>query len=761
MLAFSASPAALLLAKATVLLVVAFAATRVMSRVSAVTRHTVWLVSMSALLLIPAMYALTPLRLPILPAQLLGQLPEQWQKQNAPSAVSANSALRGVKSDVAVSTRALDASGDAGVLRETRDASGQLLTQELRGTDEQRSSTTPGTAAPTWTWSRAVTTMLVIWLVVAAALTLWLCAGLLMVRRIVRRASSVDDAEWTGALYEMADRMGLEHAPTVLRSEEITMPFACGFRRPMIVLPAESAAWTADERTAVLLHELAHIKRRDIVAHTLSRITCALYWFHPLVWTAARRLRAESEQACDDLALLSGARASDYAEHLLEIVTRVKHRRTPSLAMAMATRSEFEGRMLAILDPERRRRGPSRMQSATLVASLLMLTVVVGLATPAASRAAEPKQAARLRDSLSQDSTSSARVARSPRPASGADSVVNAPVSAASAAPASMPVQPPEPAANPVAPRGISTLMSDGRGKEERAFDRAEVRQADREAERAGKAMVSALLSGVSAMLDRAPAAVPGTKRDSSARVATLCTVLRADANAELRRVSAWGLESFITEPAAVEALVQALRRDSDPSVREMAAWALSSADPNAIVRTALIASARSEQSPLVLRSVVRALGEQSASNDQGVVDALVAVLEARGAGNASLREITAWAFGNVAPARAPSALIALLRDPESSVRKTTAWALHETEDAQAVPALAEAIRVESSRDVQQAMVRALASMGEPAVPALTKLIDDKDAAVRAQAIRALAGTQMAGGWPMPRPEPRPFPDNK
>lgn len=93
------------------------------------------------------------------------------------------------------------------------------------------------------------------------------------------------------------------------------------------------------------------MKRRDLVGHTVGRLACALYWFHPLAWTAARNLRAESERACDDLALTFGTRPSDYAEHLLDIVTCVRNHETPSVALALAHRKEFEGRMLAILNP--------------------------------------------------------------------------------------------------------------------------------------------------------------------------------------------------------------------------------------------------------------------------------------------------------------------------------------------------------------------------------------------------------------------------
>ena len=165
-----------------------------------------------------------------------------------------------------------------------------------------------------------------------------------------------------------------QEPPRLLLSHDAKMPFACGLATPTIVLPAECESWSQERRLAVLLHELAHVRRRDLAGHTLGRLVCAVYWFHPLVWTAARKLRDESERACDDLALSCGTRATDYAEHLLDIVTSVRRETTPMVALAMARRKEFEGRMLAILDPELRHSTPSRRQSATLIGALAVIS---------------------------------------------------------------------------------------------------------------------------------------------------------------------------------------------------------------------------------------------------------------------------------------------------------------------------------------------------------------------------------------------------
>src|SRR4029077_13029222 len=96
-----------------------------------------------------------------------------------------------------------------------------------------------------------------------------------------------------------------------------TMPMTWGLWRTRLLLPEQSNSWPTEQRRAVLLHELSHVRRCDCLTQFLAQIGCALYWFNPLVWIAWRRMQVERERACDDLVLNAGAKASSYAQHLL------------------------------------------------------------------------------------------------------------------------------------------------------------------------------------------------------------------------------------------------------------------------------------------------------------------------------------------------------------------------------------------------------------------------------------------------------------
>jgi TonB family protein len=189
---------------------------------------------------------------------------------------------------------------------------------------------------------------------------------------------------------ELASAIGIGKAVDVLEAPAGAMPMSCGIFRPAIFLPADAAGWDADRRRAVLLHELAHVRRGDAGAHMVARLALALHWWNPLAWLAWRESLKACERAADDLVLLAGERASDYAGHLLE-VARAMQARPPMArgALAMARRSQLEGRLLAILDPHVPRQTVARV--STLAAAVLAIAMVAPFA---AMRAQEQPAAA-------------------------------------------------------------------------------------------------------------------------------------------------------------------------------------------------------------------------------------------------------------------------------------------------------------------------------------------------------------------------------
>ncbi len=196
-------------------------------------------------------------------------------------------------------------------------------------------------------------------------------------RRCARRANDVMDPEWRRLLAECARSMGVRSDVRLLRSREQSMPMTFGIRRPSIMIPAIAETWTGDRRRAVILHELAHVARRDCLTQTLAFVTCALYWFHPAVWWGTRRLRVERELACDDRVIAAGAQPREYAGHLLEIAYSFGDHRVSAMAVSMARPQELESRLLAALDDGRNRTVPApRVRVAgTLVAAAMLLGI--------------------------------------------------------------------------------------------------------------------------------------------------------------------------------------------------------------------------------------------------------------------------------------------------------------------------------------------------------------------------------------------------
>jgi beta-lactamase regulating signal transducer with metallopeptidase domain len=136
-------------------------------------------------------------------------------------------------------------------------------------------------------------------------------------------------------------------------------------------------------------HEVAHIERCDWLVQVLAEAARTVYWFNPLFWLLCRRLRAESEHACDDVVLNAGINANDYAAHLLELAHTLRTSIPAwSPVLSMAKPPHLERRFVAMLNPSLNRKPVS--YKAVLIACGLASLVAVPLAAVRAGEESKP-----------------------------------------------------------------------------------------------------------------------------------------------------------------------------------------------------------------------------------------------------------------------------------------------------------------------------------------------------------------------------------
>jgi beta-lactamase regulating signal transducer with metallopeptidase domain len=148
---------------------------------------------------------------------------------------------------------------------------------------------------------------------------------------------------------ELARQVGLRHTPTVVLVDGDCPLFVCGLWRPTLVLPNPLlASLGLTEARQVLLHELAHLKRRDLIWGWPIEIAKIAYFFNPLVYWVSHQLRLQRELACDHWAIVhSGRTAADYAQTLIQVVS---HGPEPAMAQSAAIAAGLTGSQSAAND---------------------------------------------------------------------------------------------------------------------------------------------------------------------------------------------------------------------------------------------------------------------------------------------------------------------------------------------------------------------------------------------------------------------------
>ena len=330
-------------------------------RRSAAARHAVWAGAVLATLLLPVLSLVLP--------RVRIAAPRAWVEEPGagPEALGPAHSLHGV---------------------EAPPASGERGTPEL---DAAGGVTRLGLA------------LLALWVLGVVLLGTRRADAELRVRAMLRRAR-VPSGRLTRRLGNLSSALGVRPLVGLRVSDETASPAVAGALHPVVVLPAAAEAWTDADLRAVLVHELGHIARRDCLLNRLADVAGILYWCNPLVRWGVRHMRIESERACDDLVVRTGAEPERYAQLLLHVAHAHRSLAFDGPLTAMARPHELESRLLAVLDA----RAPREPLSPWTTAVLAGLAFVIAIPAAALSlHAAAPQTPAldgpepdRLGDSL-------------------------------------------------------------------------------------------------------------------------------------------------------------------------------------------------------------------------------------------------------------------------------------------------------------------------------------------------------------------------
>jgi beta-lactamase regulating signal transducer with metallopeptidase domain len=218
--------------------------------------------------------------------------------------------------------------------------------------------------------------MAVTWVVGVIGVGSWLASSHWLIRRWVSRHAAAPDAHVAHLFQWSCERMGLRRRIGLVEMPRMATAAVCGWLKPVVLVPANlRQTHTDDEIRGILLHELAHVRRCDVLWSWLGLAACALHWFNPLAWFALRRFHADRELECDRIALgnLSAPQRTAYAPALFKTL------QCPSLTASVALvpffrhKNEIHTRILAIMKPSRSL--VARLAALLFIPALSILTL--------------------------------------------------------------------------------------------------------------------------------------------------------------------------------------------------------------------------------------------------------------------------------------------------------------------------------------------------------------------------------------------------
>jgi beta-lactamase regulating signal transducer with metallopeptidase domain len=260
--------------------------------------------------------------------------------------------------------------------------------------------------------SEILTVFVELWFIGVLLFSLRTAGGFFLVARLRRRDSKPINSELLALCREMQNRLGITRAIRYCESLNLDAPAVIGWLRPVVLLPISALTGLSQHQLrTVIAHELAHIRRLDAFFNLFQVAAETLLFYHPAVWWLSKRIRAERENCCDDVALSVCGNPAEYARAL---ALMEEWRTAPSFVMA-ANRGPLASRITRLLGITEK---GSSLRNAGVAFGVLCLAAALfaGNALFGLVRTTSAYSFGRLQGTASSDSSEPAIVVTAPRP---------------------------------------------------------------------------------------------------------------------------------------------------------------------------------------------------------------------------------------------------------------------------------------------------------------------------------------------------------
>jgi beta-lactamase regulating signal transducer with metallopeptidase domain len=390
-----------------ILATLTWAAEQFLARRRAALRHALWTAALVGVLLTPSVALIgrwLPWHITVLPPEGSAVAPSP-ERSPPPAPARADAHLPTGKDE---QPRSLPPSGTREEVPAPSDPAVLLPVHETQTLDSGRppsqgaSEAAPAAAnqspAPPTNFLHGLATLaILVWGLGAVYLSVRLLHGWLRVRRFWRRLRPLDGKRWSVELAQVAQMLSVERLPVICVSPDVRSPLMAGLFFPRVILPESlPERSTSHQLREILLHECAHVLRRDSWVRLLQRLAGVLFWVHPLVHLLNRRLDHAREEVCDNHVLVH-ADAAEYAETLLT-VSQICYP-TPRLEGYLTMipyRHNLERRVAGLLETRRdtATRLPIMQRAAVLTALIVLLGAIASVGLHSAAAQEKPAAAA-------------------------------------------------------------------------------------------------------------------------------------------------------------------------------------------------------------------------------------------------------------------------------------------------------------------------------------------------------------------------------